>query len=84
VESGYKIHDWQQILKNSMISMANIFKKVLDISIETSYIGIMEKKMKQVSVYAKSLGDRKYHQRVVLAKKGRGSYNRKKLEIHNA
>lgn len=29
--------------------------------------------------YAKSLSERKYHQRIVLAKKGKGSYNRKKI-----
>jgi len=32
------------------------------------------------SASAKALADRKYHQRIVLSKKGRGSYNRKKLE----
>jgi len=32
------------------------------------------------SASAKALADRKYHQRIVVARKGRGSYNRKKLE----
>jgi stalled ribosome alternative rescue factor ArfA len=32
------------------------------------------------SASAKALADRIYHQRIVVAKKGRGSYNRKKLE----
>ena len=32
------------------------------------------------SASAKALADRKYHQRIVLAKKGSGSYNRKRLE----
>jgi stalled ribosome alternative rescue factor ArfA len=41
------------------------------------------KKERKLSVYAKALADRKYHQRVVLSKKGRGSYSRKKMEkIH--
>ena len=31
------------------------------------------------SASAKALADRKYHQRIVLAKKGTGSYNRKRL-----
>ena len=30
--------------------------------------------------YAKSLSERKYHQRIVFAKKGKGSYNRKKVK----
>jgi stalled ribosome alternative rescue factor ArfA len=37
-------------------------------------------KKKQLSASAKALADRKYYQRIVLAKKGRGSYNRKKAE----
>ena len=36
------------------------------------------------NVIAKTLADRKYHQRIVMAKKGRGSYNRKKTENKNA
>jgi len=32
------------------------------------------------SAPAKALADRKYHQRILLSKKGRGSYNRKKME----
>ncbi len=32
------------------------------------------------SASAKALADRKYHQRIVLAKKGIGSYNRKRME----
>ena len=44
----------------------------------------MMRKEVKLSVYAKALSDRKYHQRVVLAKKGRGSYNRKKMENVNA
>ena len=32
------------------------------------------------SASAKALADRKYHQRIVLAKKGTGSYNRKRME----
>jgi len=39
----------------------------------------MNKQIK-LSASAKALADRKYHQRVVLSKKGRGSYNRKKME----
>ena len=35
------------------------------------------------SASAKALADRKYHQRIVLAKKGSGSYNRKRLENYN-
>jgi stalled ribosome alternative rescue factor ArfA len=35
---------------------------------------------RKLSAYAKALADRKYHQRIVLSKKGRGSYNRKKME----
>ena len=38
------------------------------------------KRIANKSAAAKSLADRKYHQRIVLAKKGRGSYDRKKLE----
>ena len=30
--------------------------------------------------YAKSLSERKYHQRIVLAKKGKGSYKRSKAK----
>jgi len=36
------------------------------------------------SAPAKALADRKYHRRIVLSKKGRGSYSRKKLEKVNA
>lgn len=32
--------------------------------------------------YAKELADRKYRQRIVLAKKGKGSYNRKKVKAN--
>lgn len=35
------------------------------------------------SASAKALADRKYHQRIVVAKKGQGSYNRKRLENYN-
>jgi stalled ribosome alternative rescue factor ArfA len=38
------------------------------------------RKIVHKSASAKALADRKYHQRIVVAKKGRGSYNRKKLE----
>ena len=41
-------------------------------------------KTKFKSASAKALAGRKYHQRIVLAKKGRGSYNRKKMENVNA
>ena len=34
--------------------------------------------MKRKNVMAKTLADRKYRQRVILTKKGKGSYNRKK------
>ena len=43
------------------------------------YISMMKRVVKK-SAAAKALADRKYHQRIVLSKKGRGSYNRKKLE----
>jgi stalled ribosome alternative rescue factor ArfA len=33
--------------------------------------------MKQRSIQAKALADRKYRQRIVVARKGAGSYNRK-------
>ena len=36
------------------------------------------------SASAKALADRKYHQRIVLAKKGTGSYNRKRMEKRHA
>jgi stalled ribosome alternative rescue factor ArfA len=42
------------------------------------------RKERKLSASAKALADRKYHQRIVLAKKGRGSYNRKKMENVNA
>jgi stalled ribosome alternative rescue factor ArfA len=47
---------------------------------------IGDKEMVQRSVIAKALADRKYRQRIVLAKKGKGSYNRKatKKETKNA
>lgn len=32
------------------------------------------------SIIAKELADRKYHQRIVRARKGKGSYDRKVLE----
>jgi stalled ribosome alternative rescue factor ArfA len=32
------------------------------------------------SASAKALADRKYHQRIVMSKKGTGSYNRKRME----
>jgi stalled ribosome alternative rescue factor ArfA len=32
------------------------------------------------SAGAKALADRKYHQRIVMSKKGRGSYDRKRME----
>ena len=35
------------------------------------------------SASAKALADRKYHQRIVLAKKGSGSYNRKRMENYS-
>ena len=35
------------------------------------------------SAGAKALADRKYHQRIVVAKKGSGSYDRKRLENYN-
>jgi stalled ribosome alternative rescue factor ArfA len=38
---------------------------------------IGDKEMKQRSVAAKALADSKYRQRIVLAKKGKGSYSRK-------
>ena len=34
--------------------------------------------MKQRSPHAQSLADRKYRQRIVVARKGAGSYNRKR------
>jgi stalled ribosome alternative rescue factor ArfA len=34
--------------------------------------------MKQRSIQAKALADRKYRQRIVVARKGAGSYNRKR------
>ena len=42
--------------------------------------------MKQRNHVAKTLEDRKYRQRVVLSRKGAGSYNRKrdKRELNNA
>jgi stalled ribosome alternative rescue factor ArfA len=40
---------------------------------------MMKTVTKQRSASAKSLADNKYRQRIVLAKKGRGSYNRKKI-----
>ena len=43
---------------------------------------MMKTKFKSASV--KALADRKYHQRILLSKKGRGSYNRKKMEKVNA
>jgi stalled ribosome alternative rescue factor ArfA len=47
---------------------------------------IGDREMKQRSVTAKALADSKYRQRIVLAKKGKGSYNRKakKKETKNA
>lgn len=36
--------------------------------------------MKNRSVVAKALADRKYRQRIVVAKKGKGSYVRKKVK----
>jgi stalled ribosome alternative rescue factor ArfA len=42
------------------------------------YINIMKKTVKNIC--AKSLADRKFHQRIILARKGKGSYNRKHLE----
>jgi stalled ribosome alternative rescue factor ArfA len=35
--------------------------------------------MKQRSIQAKALADRKYRQRIVVARKGAGSYNRKRV-----
>ena len=32
------------------------------------------------NIFAKELSDRKYSQRIVVAKKGKGSYKRKKLQ----
>jgi len=52
---------------------------LVDTFIKRSYIKYMigDKEMKQRSVAAKALADAKYRQRIVLAKKGKGSYSRK-------
>ena len=39
------------------------------------------RKERKLSAYAKALADPKYRQRIVLAKKGRGSYNRKNVKV---
>ena len=63
--------------------MAFLFKISVAIIFKILYINnMMKTKFKSTST--KALADRKYHQRIVLAEKGRGSYNRKKMESVNA
>jgi stalled ribosome alternative rescue factor ArfA len=45
---------------------------------EKYYINIMRKAVK--NMYAKELAERKYQPRIVRARKGKGSYDRKRLE----
>ena len=45
---------------------------------EKYYINIMRKAVK--NIYAKALAERKYQIRIVRAHKGKGSYDRKRLE----
>jgi stalled ribosome alternative rescue factor ArfA len=40
--------------------------------------------MKTRSPHAQSLADRKYRQRIVVARKGTGSYNRKRIKQEQA
>ena len=40
--------------------------------------------VKQRSIQAKALADRKYRQRIVVARKGAGSYNRKRIKQEQA
>jgi len=63
-------------LKSLSFFPVDLFFKIL-------YINNMMRKTHK-SAAAKSLADRKYHQRIVMAKKGRGSYNRKSLEKKHA
>jgi stalled ribosome alternative rescue factor ArfA len=56
-------------------SLDNFF---VDLFSKKYYINIMRKAVKNIS--AKALADRKFHQRIVTARKGKGSYNRKHLE----
>lgn len=37
-------------------------------------------KKTHINIYAKQLADRKYQNRIVRARKGKGSYDRKRLE----
>jgi stalled ribosome alternative rescue factor ArfA len=69
--------------KKCDISRAYFFKKTVVLFPKMSDIITMEK-IKHKSPTAKALADRKYHQRIVVAKKGRGSYNRKRLEKKHA
>jgi len=59
-------------LKSLNIFLVALFSKKYDI------IRMMKKVVK--NIYAKELADRKYQNRIVKARKGKGSYDRKRLE----
>ena len=50
----------------------------VDLFSKNCYINNMKKVIR--NTYAKELADRKYHKRIVRARKGKGSYDRKVLE----
>ena len=52
---------------------------LVDFFIKIAYIIIMMKRVVR-NTYAKELADRKYHNRIVKQRKGKGSYDRKRLE----
>lgn len=45
---------------------------------------MMKKKVTVRNLSARSLAERQFHQRVVRARKGKGSYDRKRVEKRNA
>jgi stalled ribosome alternative rescue factor ArfA len=51
----------------------------VDFLLKKCYINNMMKKT-HINIYAKELADRKYQNRIVRARKGKGSYDRKRLE----
>lgn len=60
------------LLKSLMNFLVAFFSEKYDI------IGMMKKTVK--NIYAKELADRKYQNRIVRSRKGKGSYDRKRLE----
>jgi stalled ribosome alternative rescue factor ArfA len=66
------------MLNVNLLKLHSFF--LVDIIFKKAYIINMMKTVRNRNIHAKSLTDSKYRQRIVVAKKGRGSYNRKKLE----